>query len=51
MIYESRILQNVAYKAKYGEKVKKRDVQNPRLTPEQYMEVNADYYYYSFLSD
>jgi hypothetical protein len=35
MIYESHISQNVAYKAKYGEKVKKRDVRNLRLTPEQ----------------
>jgi hypothetical protein len=51
MIYESRISQNVAYKAKYGEKVKKRDVRNLRLTREQYMEVNAENYYYSFFSD
>jgi hypothetical protein len=51
MIYESRISQNVAYKAKYGEKVKKRDVRNLRLTREQYMEVNAENYYYSFFLD
>jgi hypothetical protein len=29
MIYESRISQNVAYKAKYGEKVKKKGRQKP----------------------
>jgi hypothetical protein len=51
LIYESRFSQNVSYKAKYGEKVKKRDLRNLRLTREQYMEVNAENYYYSFFSN
>jgi hypothetical protein len=40
MIYESRISQNMVWKAKQHEKVRKSDMRNLQLTPEQYMEVN-----------
>jgi hypothetical protein len=40
MIYESRISQNMVWKAQQHEKVRKSDMQNLWLTLEQYMEVN-----------
>jgi hypothetical protein len=39
MIYESRVSQNMVWKAQRHEKVRKSDMRNLRLTPEQYMEV------------
>jgi hypothetical protein len=39
-IYESCVLQNMVWKAQRHEKVRKSDMRNLRLPPEQYMEVN-----------
>jgi hypothetical protein len=39
MIYESRISQNMVWKAQRHEKVRKSDMRNLWLTLEQYMEV------------
>jgi hypothetical protein len=40
MIYKSCVSQNMVWKARRHEKVRKSDMRNLRLTPEQYMEVN-----------
>jgi hypothetical protein len=40
MIYKSGVSQNMVWKAQQHEKVRKSDMRNLRLTPEQYMEVN-----------
>jgi hypothetical protein len=40
MIYESRVSQNMVWKAQRLEKVRKSNMQNLWLTPKQYMEVN-----------